>query len=118
MPPPLSASIVRRSMTGVAALSATVAVAVAAQAVATSPYVYGYGPQGLGYYLVPTAPAAVAAPAAPAATVAPAPAAPRLTVPSQPSRATSGGGSVGPGARNWATGNRVPSHRPWLRSRS
>jgi hypothetical protein len=115
MPPPLSASILRRSITGVAALSATVAVAMAAQAVATSPYVYGYGPQGLGYYLVPTAPVAVAAPAAPAAVAAPA--APRLTVPSQPSQARSGG-AVGPGARNWATGNRVPSHRPWLRSRS
>jgi hypothetical protein len=25
--------------------------------------------------------------------------------------------SVGPGARNWATGNRVPLHRPWMRPR-
>lgn len=116
MPPPLSRSIARRLVIGAASLATAAAVAAAAQAVATSPYVYGYGPQGLGYYLVPGAPAAVA-PTAPAAVAAPA--RPTLTVPArQPSRSTSSGGSVGPGSRNFATGNRVPSHRPWLRSRS
>lgn len=76
-----------------------------AQAVASAPFVHGLGPQGLGYYAVPGVAAAAAGP--------------RLTVPTQARASTSSGGrSVGPGARNWATGNRVPSHRPWLRSRS
>ncbi|MDG3002836.1 hypothetical protein [Paludisphaera mucosa] len=73
---------------------------------ASAPFVFGFGPQGLNYY---AAPGVAAAPVA----------APRLTVPTQTRAATSSGSrSVGPGARNWATGNRVPSHRPWLRSRS
>ena len=101
-----------------AAIGAAALLAAAqAQGVWTSPYVYGYGPQGLGYYLVPGA-IAPAAPTAPVAAPAAAPtAAPRLATPA-PTVRSSGGGSVGPGARNWATGNRVPSHRPWLRSRS
>lgn len=72
-----------------------------AQAAASAPFVQGLGPQGFGFYAAPGAAAA--------------PAAPRLAVPAQTRPA---GRSVGPGVRNWATGNRVPSHRPWLRSRS
>jgi hypothetical protein len=72
---------------------------------ASAPFVFGSGPQGLTYYAVP----GTAAPAA----------APRLAAPARPRAATSSGArSVGPGARNFATGNRVPSHRPWLRARS
>jgi hypothetical protein len=60
-----------------------------------APFVYRAGPQGVGYYAAPAA--------APVRAAAPAPAArPR---------------SVGPGARNYATGNRVPLHRPWMRAR-
>ncbi len=65
--------------------------------VAVPPFIYGSGPQGFGYY---PNPAFQAAPA-PVQQVAP-----------QARPAT-----VGPGARNWATGNRSPLHRPWLRSR-
>jgi hypothetical protein len=71
---------------------------------ATAPGRYYYGPgfQGYGYYAVP---GYQAAPAAPAQVAAARPSAPRSQ-------------TVGPGARNWATGNRVPLHRPWLRSRN
>ncbi|AMV38286.1 hypothetical protein [Planctomyces sp. SH-PL62] len=108
MPLKIRSSLVKRSLpvAALAVWTAALAGAAAFQAPAQAPYIYGYGPQGLGYYAVPG--------------VVPAPAvAPRLTVPTQarPS-APAAGRSVGPGSRNWATGNRVPSHRPWLRSRS
>jgi hypothetical protein len=77
-------------------------VSAATQFVTQAPgYVYRPGVQGFGYYPVP---AAAPAPApAPGVVAAPAPAATRST--------------VGPGNRNWTTGNRVNLHRPWLRSR-
>jgi hypothetical protein len=64
---------------------------------APAPYYYGAGAQGFGYYVTPQVQAANA------------------TAPVQV--ATRRSGSVGPGNRNWATGNRVPLHRPWLNSR-
>ncbi len=71
--------------------------------VAAPPFVYSSGYQGFGYYANPGVQLAPAAPARPVV---------------QP-RTSGGAGarSVGPGARNWATGSRVPLHRPWLRSR-
>jgi hypothetical protein len=64
-----------------------------------APYYYGAGAQGFGYYVAPdTRPAPARAPVQSASRGRPS--------------------TVGPGARNWATGNRVPLHRPWLRSRS
>jgi hypothetical protein len=66
------------------------------QAPASPRYTYATGPRGVGYY--PTSgPQAVSRPSRPAATGRPA--------------------TVGPGARNWTTGNRISLHRPWLRSR-
>ena len=69
----------------------------AAQAASAPPFVYRSGPQGFGYY---------ASPAPPTTPVRAATAARN-----QP-------GSVGPGARNWATGRRSPLHRPWMQARS
>jgi hypothetical protein len=66
----------------------------AAQAIPVPPFVYQSGPQGLGYY---PNPAAVRA--APAAS----------------SRPRTVGHS--PRSRNWATGNRSPLPRPWMRAR-
>lgn len=69
----------------------------ATQAAQTPRFVYRQGSQGVGYYASPTA--------------QPAPAAAGTTVASR-SR------TVGPNNRNWATGNRVPLHRPWMRARN
>ncbi|MDX2038430.1 MAG: hypothetical protein SFX72_17425 [Isosphaeraceae bacterium] len=52
-------------------------------------FVYQQGAQGVGYY----------------------PAPPTRTVSNVPR-------NVGPSARNWSTGNRVPMHRPWMRARN
>ena len=52
-------------------------------------FVYAPGAQGYTYYAAPAAPR-------------------------QPAATTNRPRTVGPGARNWATGNRVPLHRPWL----
>lgn len=62
-----------------------------------APYYYGGGAQGLGYYVTPQLQTATAT-------------APVQVAARRPQ-------TVGPGARNWATGNRVPLHRPWLNSR-
>ncbi|APW60666.1 hypothetical protein [Paludisphaera borealis] len=70
----------------------------AAPAAAPAPYFYGAGAQGFGYYVTPGLQAATAA-------------APVQVAARRPQ-------TVGPGARNWATGSRVPLHRPWLKSRS
>jgi hypothetical protein len=70
----------------------------AATAAAPAPYFYGAGAQGFGYYVTPQLQAATAA-------------APVQLAARRPQ-------TVGPGARNWATGSRVPLHRPWLKSRS
>lgn len=64
-----------------------------------APYYYGGGAQGVGYYVTPQLKAATATATAPVQIAARRPQ------------------TVGPGARNWATGNRVPLHRPWLNSR-
>lgn len=80
---------------GVQPLSqASAASARAAQAATTPPFAYRPGPQGVGYYASP----------APRATPAPA--------------AGNRPRTVGPRARNWATGNRVPLHRPWMRAKN
>lgn len=61
--------------------------ATAAQQAAAPRYVYASGAQGVRYY---PAPAAQAAPR------------PR---------------TVGPGVRNWATGQKLGMHKPWLQAR-
>jgi hypothetical protein len=78
-----------------AAPQAPAAPTIAAPTVA-APYYYGGGAQGFGYHVTPQ---------------------PAARGPAQ-SAVRSRPATVGPGARNWATGNRVPLHRPWLRSRS
>lgn len=88
---------------GVLVLGVGVTAALARQAAPVAPFVYRSGPQGVGYYPAP----AVAVAPAPARAVAPAPA------PAQAQRPR----TVGPGARNFSTGNRIPLHRPWLRAR-
>ena len=100
----------KRVVSSVAIVAAALAVgtltspAIRAQAVAAVPYYYyGVGPQGIGYYYT-AAPTAQPAPAVAAAPV--------ITMPAQAPAS-----AVGPGVRNWATGNRLPLHRPWLRSR-
>ncbi len=70
----------------------------AAQAASNPPYVYQSGAQGTGYY--------VSTPSRPG----PAPLAPARRAPAAGNRPR----TVGPGARNWATGSRVPLSRPWL----
>lgn len=86
-----------RVLAGIALVAGAGAASALAQATAPAPFIYGSGPQGFGYYPNPA--------------VQQAPATVQQVAP-QPRP-----GSVGPGARNWATGNRSPLHRPWLRSR-
>src|SRR5262245_39170827 len=87
------------------AVASCIALGIAALAVWAAPQIptaprFGYGPgaQGYGYH---PAPQAVAAP--------------RQTTGSTTSSRPR---TVGPGVRNWATGNRVPLHRPWMQARS
>lgn len=82
-----------------ALLTAALAAApvLAAQVAQAPAFTYRIGPQGSGFYSTATAPRAAA---------------------TQPrAAATTSGRTVGPGARNWSTGNRVGLHRPWLQSR-
>jgi hypothetical protein len=82
---------------GLAAWGLLAGAAALARQAPAAPFVYRTGPQGVGFYAAPAAsPGRVVA-------NAPAPAARPRT--------------VGPGARNFSTGNRVPLHRPWLRAR-
>jgi hypothetical protein len=79
----------------------------AAPQVATAPrFVYGPGARGYGY-----------SPSPRAATAPQQPAGAATSRPSAGSSTSSRPRTVGPGARNWATGNRVPLHRPWMRAR-
>lgn len=76
---------------------ASIATLAVAQTVTAPRYIYGPGAQGYGYSQSPRVAVAARQPAAAAASNRPR--------------------TVGPGARNWATGNRTPLHRPWLRAR-
>lgn len=75
--------------------STTLAALAASQGGSTPRFTYGSGARGVGYQATRSMPSQAARPAAASARPA----------------------TVGPGARNWATGNRVPLHRPWLSSR-
>ena len=83
--------------TGVALAMSPGAMLVAMQANPQAPrFVYAAGPQGVRYYASP-GPQAAAQPRTQAAAARPR--------------------SVGPGTRDWTTGQKLGSHKPWLRSR-
>jgi hypothetical protein len=75
------------------ALVLAIAPAVASQVAQTPGFTTRSGAQGFGYYAVPAARPA------------------QVQTANRPR-------SVGPGTRNFSTGNRVGLHRPWMRARS
>jgi hypothetical protein len=120
-----TAGLLAAATWGAGSVSAQAQPAQAAQTVTQPMYVYMLGPQGYGYYYVApqvqTTPVAQPAPATQPAPVRQSQTAPpaQTIVPSRAANPTqySTGQRVGPGIRNWATGNRVPLHRPWLNAR-